>query len=114
MLIETDARRYIQKAIEVESELTSIEIREKLKGKIYVQNEEYAKLRKQLCRIISQINSVANVEGKGRDDLGFDVLIEAEGILRRVTKEQSKAVRRIADKIRETYTKLRNLFRKYE
>ena len=36
MLIETDARRYISKAIEIETELTSIEIREKLKGKIFV------------------------------------------------------------------------------
>ena len=34
MLIETDARRYIQKAIAIEKDLTSIEVREKLKGKI--------------------------------------------------------------------------------
>ena len=87
MLIETDARRYISKAIEIESELTSIEIREKLKGKIFVQNDDYTNLRKKICKVISQINSVANVEGKGRDDLSYEVLIEAEGILRRVTKE---------------------------
>lgn len=31
------------------------------------------------------INSVANLEGKGRDDLQFEILLEAEGILRRVT-----------------------------
>ncbi len=114
MLIETDARRYISKAIQIESELTSIEIREKLKGKIFVQNDDYTNLRKKLCKVISQINSVANVEGKGRDDLSYEVLIEAEGNLRRVTKEQSKAVRILADKIRETYQKLRQLFRKYE
>lgn len=36
MLIETDARRYIQKAIDIEKELTSIEIMEKLKGKVFV------------------------------------------------------------------------------
>jgi len=43
---------------------------------------------------------VANTEGKGRDDLTFEILNEAEGILRRVTKEQSKAVRLLADKIK--------------
>lgn len=87
MLIETDARRYISKAIEMEGELTSIEIREKLKGKMCVHNDDYSKIRKSLCKIISQINSVANVDGKGRDDLSYEILIEAEGILRRVTKE---------------------------
>lgn len=37
--------------------------------------------------MIAKINSVANVEGKGRDDLGVNILLEAEGITRRVTKE---------------------------
>lgn len=36
---------------------------------------------------MAQINAVANLEGKGRDDLGFEVLLEAEGIIRRVTRE---------------------------
>ena len=36
MLIETDARRFISRAIEIEKELTSIEIREKIRGKISV------------------------------------------------------------------------------
>ena len=114
MLIETDARRHISKAIEIEGELNSIEIREKLRGRICVHNDDYERTRKSLCKVISVINSVANIEGKGRDDLSYDILIEAEGILRRVTKEQSKAVRKIAEKIRETFSKLRLLFRKYE
>lgn len=46
-------------------------------------------LRKRMCKIISQINAVANIEGKGRDDMGYEILVEAEGLLRRVTKEQS-------------------------
>ena len=41
----------------------------------------------QFCKVIAKINSVANVEGKGRDDLGVNILLEAEGITRRVTKE---------------------------
>jgi len=36
MIIENDARRFITEAIEVEKDLQSIEIREKLKGRIVV------------------------------------------------------------------------------
>jgi hypothetical protein len=63
MVIETDARKMIAKAIEVEKELTSIEIREKMKGHILVNNEDYHGLRRQLAKIVSQINAVANFEG---------------------------------------------------
>lgn len=49
-------------------------------------------------KIISQINAVANFEGKiikfklmflgkGRDDLGFEILLEAEGLIRRISPE---------------------------
>lgn len=38
MIIENDSRRFIQESIEIERELQSIEIREKLKGKILVTN----------------------------------------------------------------------------
>ena len=87
MHIETDARRYVQKAIDIEKELQSIEIREKIKGKKFIFNQDITNLNKKLCKIISQINSVANIEGKGRDDLQFEILEESEGILRRITKE---------------------------
>jgi len=60
---------------------------EKLKGKVFVVSQEYTNLKRKLSKIIAQINAVANTEGKGRDDLNFDILLEAEGILRRVTKE---------------------------
>ena len=53
MVIETDARKMIAKAIEVEKELTSIEIREKMKGHILVNNEDYHGLRRQLVKIVS-------------------------------------------------------------
>ncbi len=46
MIIETDARKQISKAIEIEKELQSIEIREKMKGHILVNNEDYHTLRK--------------------------------------------------------------------
>ena len=41
MLIEADARRFITEAIETEKELTSIEKREKSKGRICSDTSEY-------------------------------------------------------------------------
>ena len=69
MLIESDARRFITEAIEIEKEITSSEVREKAKGKIILDSKEYNNTRKKLVEIINQINAVANSEGKGRDDL---------------------------------------------
>ena len=56
----------------------------------------YYETRNKLILQISKINSVANDEGKGRDDLHPDILVEAEGLLRRVTLQQSRAVRVLA------------------
>ena len=44
------------------------------------------------------INSVANYQGKGRDDLGVEILLEAEaeGLFRRVTNEHFEADRSLA------------------
>lgn len=114
MMIEKDARRFIYRAIELEKELWSIEIREKMKGRIILNNNDYHNQRVKLCKIIGEINSVANERGKGRDDLEFDILLQAEGLLRRISPEQSKAIRNLADQIRNSFMKLRNLFRKYE
>ena len=50
---------------------------EKQKGKIFLHGDYYDQLRKNLCKIISRLNSVANIEGKGRDDLGLEVLLAA-------------------------------------
>lgn len=38
MIIENDARRYIVKTIEIEKNLENIEIKEKFKGRIVVNN----------------------------------------------------------------------------
>lgn len=67
-----------------------------------------------MCNKFSQINAVGNVEGKGRDDLGYEILLECERVLRRVTREQSKAVRKIGEKIKLSFEKLRELMRKYD
>ncbi|CAK58225.1 unnamed protein product (macronuclear) [Paramecium tetraurelia] len=114
MEIEGKARRFILQAIQIDKEMQSIEIREKLRGKILVTSESYLQLKTAFCKVLAQINSVANVEGKGRDDLGVNILLEAEGITRRVTQEQSKAVRRLADSIKMNFKKFREQMRKYE
>jgi hypothetical protein len=41
-------------------------------------------------------------------------LLETEGILRRITRDQSKAIRILGEKIRGSFSSLRALFRKYD
>ena len=115
MIIEKKARRLISDAIILEKEITTIEIREKMRGKILLTTDDsYNSFRRKLVNIIAQVNSVANVDGKGRDDLQLDVLLESEGIIRRISKEQSKAVRFLAEKIRNSFMNIRLLLRKYD
>lgn len=85
MLIEADARRFITEGIENEKELALIEVKEKSRGRIVVDSQEYAQKRSTLVQILGKINSVANPEGMGRDDLGNDILLAAESIFRRIS-----------------------------
>lgn len=103
MLIESDARRFITNAIKLEKELRSLEIRERARGKVLFESQEYNRTRAELIAICGKINSVANPEGKGRDDLALDILQAAEGISRRISSTQSKAVRQLANKIRKAF-----------
>lgn len=114
MLIEADARRYITNAVEIEKDLIAMELKEKTKGKIFLDSEEYNNARKKLVKVIGQINSVANPEGTGRDDLGVEILIRSEHLIRTVSATQSKAVRCLAEKIKKTFKDLRALFKKYQ
>lgn len=45
----------------------------------------YNKCRGKLVKIVGQINSVANPEGTGRDDLGIDILVASENVTRKVS-----------------------------
>lgn len=85
MEIESKARRFVIEAIQTEKQLTKLENAEKAKGRILLDSEEYDKLRRNFSFQIAKINSVANNDGKGRDDLDIDVLVAAEGILRRIS-----------------------------
>jgi hypothetical protein len=57
---------------------------------------------------------VANPEGMGRDDLSNDILLAAEGIYRRISLTQSKAVRKLAERIKKSFLDFKLLLRKYE
>ena len=114
MIIESDARKRIIDAINLEKEVQAFEQREKLKGKVVLNCEAYNDLRRKFVESCCRINSVANPEGKGRDDLTVDILIAAENISRRVSESQSRAVRKLADQIKKSFYELRMLFRKYD
>jgi hypothetical protein len=75
---------------------------------------EFNKNRKSLVEVLNQINAVANSEGKGRDDLEVEILLSSEGICRRVSQNQSKAVRKLAEKIKNSFQSFRTLLRKYD
>jgi hypothetical protein len=114
MLIEADARLFITEAIETDKSLSQIEQKEKAHGRIVVDTEAYANFRSKLIKILGKINSVANPEGMGRDDLSHDILLSAEGIFRRISPTQSKAVRNLAARIKKVFVDFKTLLRKYE
>lgn len=114
MLIEADARLFITEAIEAEKQITQIEQREKARGRIVVDSVEYTEKRQKLIQILGKINSVANPEGMGRDDLSNEILLAAEGIYRRISPAQSKAVRNLVERIKKSFNDLKILLRKYE
>lgn len=114
MLIEADARLYITEAIEADRDLLQIEQREKARGRIVVDTIEYTEKRAKLIQILGKINSVANPEGMGRDDLSNEILLAAEGIYRRISPAQSRAVRNLAERIKKALLDFRLLLRKYD
>ena len=61
------------------------------------------------------MNSVANVEGKGRDDFEFALLEQSEKLLRaeKVAK-YSQSVTRLATNVRGTFEAYRELVRNYQ
>jgi len=104
----------IKSSIEIEKELTNFEVRAKCRGKLLIDCEPYNKMREKLVSLISQINRVANSEGKGRDDLTSEILIEAESIMRRISSNQCKSVRVLSEKIKQNFMNFRLLMRKYD
>jgi hypothetical protein len=86
MVIETDARRFIVEAIQLEKQMSAFETQQKKKGLVFIQNnKEYNELRSQFIGKICEINSVANVQGKGRDDFKLDILLKSEDLSRKIS-----------------------------
>lgn len=59
------------------------------------------------------MNKVANVEGKGRDDLTLSILLAAENVIRKVSVNCSKSIRNLAEGVKSTFMKFRKMLEKY-
>lgn len=112
--IEKLARRYILDGIKIEKEITHYELKANIKGKILFNDKEYNQLRDKFIKIIVELNKIANIEGKGRDDLTLDILLKAERVLRQVSDSKSKGMRKLAESIKQNLFFMRQLFRRYE
>lgn len=116
MIIECQSRRFITDAIFAEKKLADIEKNAKL-SKNFIDDVETKSELKQASQIftkmIAKINSVANFEGHGRDDLAVEILYAANDILLKVTACESENLRKLGQKIINSYQNLRELFRKY-
>ena len=86
MVIETDARRFVVEAIKLEQSITDYETITRKKGVAFLHNnKDYIELRSKLLLKMCEINAVANVLGKGRDDFTIDILHKAEDISKKVS-----------------------------
>ena len=66
--------------------------------------QKFNESRKLLLGNISQVNTVANEEGKGRDDFEFSLLQHAETLMEpRQVAKYSRAVTRLAQNVRSTF-----------
>ena len=113
MEIEADARKIIIKGIKLEKKLQTLENQEKAKGHIMLKNDEYDDVRSKFVKLLSKLNSIANSEGKGKDNFSIAILLKAEEIMRTVSADQSKAVRRLSERVRKSFQSLRDLLIKY-
>ena len=111
--IEKKARKLILEGIKIENEIANYENKSKIKGKLLLNDNKYNDLRIKLINNILQLNKIANVNGKGRDDLPSEILFKAEKVLVTVSENQSKGMRNLALKIKNSLNAIRLLFHKY-
>jgi len=79
--IEEQARQLIVKAVRYDRELRS-------SGK---GTPQYKEVERNLVKCLAHLNSVANFKGKGRDDLGCDILDSAVSVMQRCKKGHTNA-----------------------
>lgn len=116
MIIESQSRRFISEGIAAEAVLAELELNNRKAGEFHEdpaakQRLNHAHL--SFAKILAKVNSVANYEGHGRDDLGVEILHAANDALLKVTACESQNLRRLAEKILASYQNLRDLLRKY-
>ena len=90
------------------------EIKEKAKGKIVLDWSKYNGSRRNFVEVLGKLNSVSNMEGRGRDDLSIDILIMAEGLMRRTAHAHSNALKVLFSNMRKAFNDLRKILRRYE
>lgn len=108
--IEDKARNQIVQAVELERRLQHLE-NQRSYG-----SPEYREVLRCLVAAISRLNSVANVNRKGRDDLRSEVLLEAQRILRESSSDGHPqgalaAARVLATDVMESFTAMREYLR---
>lgn len=81
--IEAKARNHIVHAIELERRLQLLE------NQHHQDLPEYREAQRRLVSAVNRLNSVANINRKGRDDLGFETLVEARSILHKCSSAGS-------------------------
>ena len=59
---------------------------------------------------INEINQVANHIGQGRNDLDISVLVVADEVGRKISANQSVAIRMLCAHITKSFQNLKNLF----
>lgn len=114
MVIETDSRRFIINSIKIEKELQRFEEKSNLRGEDLINNPAYNAKREELISQLSQINSVCNMTGKGRDDLTeISILRAAEEVPNDLLVGQAQSIQVLAEKIRSSIQCFRLLLQKY-
>lgn len=113
MEIELEARKYITDSIEIELKLTQSEENERKLGKVIYNSEDYKKYRQEMVLKIALLNSIANFEGHGRDDLKINILEKAERTLATISPMQSLSIRNLSENIKKSFADIRLLLRKY-
>ena len=112
--IDKVSRRYIYQCIQIEKDMKAIELKASIKGKINIVNDKhYNILREKYVKALNEINKIANINGKGRDDLTVDILFQSELVLQTVSEIKSKGMRKLATKIKSIFNSFRTLFMKY-
>jgi hypothetical protein len=114
MSIEDKARSWLVQAIRCEAELTEYEAQNNRQ----INMQKHRALEQRFVKCLGKLNSVANTQGKGRDDFDAEVLERATAVLQScsasVVSAQHFAVetaRALATEVRESYEAMRRYLR---